>query len=96
VAAIRDVEAVDFGEIDRVRIAEDFGGFRGFLVPDIADALEEQQRQDIRFPVRAVNGTAAEDLGAIPEVGFEFLKGKGHFKPLTVFCIYNPFKIRFR
>jgi len=30
--------------------------------------FEKQQRQDVRLPVRPVDGTAAEDFGAVPEV----------------------------
>ena len=68
VAALRDVEAVHLGEVDRIGVTEERRGVSRLLVPDVGDALEEQQRQDVRLPVGAVHGTAAEDLGAFPEM----------------------------
>ncbi len=73
VAALRDDEAVDFGEVDRVDVAEELCGLRRLLVPDVADPLEEQQRQDVRLPVRPVHSATAQDLGAVPEVRFELV-----------------------
>ena len=68
-AALGDVEAVDLGEVDWVDVAVQLGGLRRLLVPDVADALEEEQRQDVRLPVRAIDGAAAQDLGAVPRAG---------------------------
>ena len=73
VAALGHVEAVNLGEVDRVNVAEELCGLRRLLVPDVADPLEEEQRQDVRLPVRAVDGAAAQDLGAVPEVRLEAL-----------------------
>ena len=67
-AALRDVEAVDLGEVDRIGVAEERRRFGRLLVPDVGDPLEEEQRQDVRLPVGAIDGAAAEDLGAVPEV----------------------------
>ena len=78
VAALGDDEAVDLGEVDRVGVAEELGRLGRLLVPDVADPLEEQQRQDVRLPVRAVDGAAAQDLGAVPEVRLEFVRGQRH------------------
>ncbi len=47
-----------------------------FLVPDIADALEEEQRQDIALPVGAVDGAAAQDVGGLPQMRFQFGQGQ--------------------
>ena len=41
------------------------GGY--LFVINIADALEEERREDISFEVGSVNG-AAQDVGGLPEV----------------------------
>ena len=38
-----------------------------FFIPDIADPLEEQQRQDVALPVSAIDGGATKDVGGFPE-----------------------------
>jgi hypothetical protein len=43
-------------------------GLRGLFVPDVRDALEEEKRKDVGLPVGAVDGAAAQNLGAFPEV----------------------------
>ncbi|HEX4566459.1 MAG TPA: hypothetical protein VH138_07485, partial [Vicinamibacterales bacterium] len=63
-----DVEAVHLGEVDRISVAEFRGRFGGLFVPHVGDALEEQQWEDVRLPVRPIDGAPAEDLGAVPEV----------------------------
>ncbi len=78
VAALGNVEAVDLGEVDRVDVAEQLGRLGRLLVPDVADPLEEEQRQDVRLPVRAIDGAAAQDLGAVPEVRLEFRQRQRH------------------
>ena len=80
VAAVRDVEAVDLGKVNWVNVTEELGGLGRLLVPDVADAFEEKQWQDVRLPVGAIDGAAAQDLGAVPKVGLEVLKGQGHFR----------------
>jgi hypothetical protein len=37
-------ETVHLGEVDRVDVTEEGGCLGGLLIPDIADALEEEQR----------------------------------------------------
>ena len=52
----------------------------GFLIEDIAEPLEEQQREDELFVVPSINRPPQEHGGA-PEVGFELLLGDaGHAK----------------
>ena len=70
-AAFGDDEAVDLREVDRIDVTEQLGSLGCLLVPDVADALEEEQRKDVRLPVGAVDGTAAQNLGAVPEVGLQ-------------------------
>tara|TARA_B100001057_G_scaffold438971_1_gene471818 strand:- start:506 stop:670 length:165 start_codon:yes stop_codon:yes gene_type:complete len=41
------------------------------FIPDIADPLEEQQRQDIALPVGPIDRRATQDVGGFPEVGLE-------------------------
>jgi hypothetical protein len=71
VAAFGNTEAVHLREVDRGDVAEQAGCFGGLLVPDVADPLEEQKRQDVRLPVRPIHGATAQDLGAVPEVRLE-------------------------
>ena len=71
VAALGDLEAVDLGEERRVGIAVDLGGLGGLLVPDVADPLEEEQREDVALPVGAIDRGAAQDVGGFPEGGLE-------------------------
>lgn len=68
VAALRDDEAVNLWEVDRLGVPEERRGSCRLLVPDIRNALEEQQRQDVRLPVGTIHGAAAEDLGAFPQM----------------------------
>jgi hypothetical protein len=78
VTAVGNAEAVNLREVDWIDVTEERGGLGGLLVPDIADALEEEQRQDVGLPVGAVDGAAAQDLGAVPEVGLQLLEGQGY------------------
>jgi hypothetical protein len=60
----RDLKAVLVGEVLTV-----LGEHRVVLfVPDIADAFEEQQRQDVGLPVGAIDRTASKDVCCFPEV----------------------------
>ena len=63
----------EVGEID---VAVDLPGLGGFLVPNIADPLEEQQWEDVALPVGPVDSAAAENLGASPQLGLQVLQGK--------------------
>ena len=52
-------------------VAAGFGqGGLIFLVMDIRDAFEEQQREDVGLEVGGID-RAAQDVGGFPEVGFE-------------------------
>jgi hypothetical protein len=67
VAALGHLEAVLVGEVLAV-----LGEHRGvLLVPDVADAFEEEQRQDVGLPVGAIDRAAAQDVRGLPEVGLE-------------------------
>ena len=69
--AFRNLEAVVFGELGIGQVA---AGFREgrliLLVPDIRDALEEQQREDELLVVAGVDEAAQQDGGA-PEIQFD-------------------------
>jgi hypothetical protein len=54
------------------------------LVPDIANALEEQERQDVTLPVGAVDGAATEDVGGLPEMILQLRKVQLKWQPLLV------------
>jgi hypothetical protein len=74
-APFGNLEAVILGELGIGEIAIGVGqGGLVFLVPDIGDALEEQQREDELLVVAGVDQAAQQD-GGTPEVGFEFLLG---------------------
>jgi hypothetical protein len=76
VAAAGDLKAMLVGEVFTV------GAYcLGVLfIPDVADALEEQQGQDITLPVRAVNRAAAQDISGLPQVGFQLGKREWLFE----------------
>ena len=71
VAAVRHLEPMGLREILELAVAVELAGGGGFFVPDVADALEEEERQDVAHPVGAAEGAAAKDVGGLPEVGFE-------------------------
>ena len=81
VAAVRQREAVQLRKDAQVDVAVRLSGLGRLLVPDVADPLEEQQREDVALPVRPVDGAAAQDLRAVPEVGLQLLqrqRTRGH------------------
>lgn len=41
---------------------------RVLLIPDVADAFEEEQRQDVGLPVGAIDRAAPEDVRGLPEM----------------------------
>src|SRR5207249_1213766 len=84
VAAFGNVESVYLREVDWLGVTEKDCCFSRLLVPDVGDALEEQQREDVRLPVGPVHGAAAEDLGAFPEVRFQVLGHQGSDYQTTV------------
>jgi hypothetical protein len=68
VAIIRNLEAVRLGEPGQFGIAGVGDDLVVLLVPDIADSLEEQQREDVGLEVGRIH-RAAQDVGRLPEVG---------------------------
>ena len=66
-APLRHLEAV----LVRVVLAEVRQHLSVLLVPGVADALEEKQREDVRLPVGTVDRAAAQDVRGLPEVGLE-------------------------
>ena len=59
----------------------------GFFIKDIAEAFEEQEREDERLVVAGING-AAQESGGAPEVGFELLLGDALAHGLA-FCFFT-------
>lgn len=55
------------GEPGQLLVARLIDDLLVFLIPDIADALEEQQREDVGLEVRRIHW-AAQDVGGLPEV----------------------------
>ena len=70
-AAVGHLEPMGLREVLELAVAVELAGGGGLLVPDVADALEEEERQDVAHPVGAAERAAAEDVGGFPEVGFE-------------------------
>jgi hypothetical protein len=83
VAVIRDLEAVRLGKPGQLLgIAGLIDDLLVFLVPDVADALEEQQREDVGLEVGRIH-RAAQDVGGLPEVD-SALQGFGEGQSLHV------------
>ena len=66
-------------------------GRRVFLVIDIRDSLEEEQREDVGLEVGGIH-RAAQDVRGLPEVGFKLAKGSGviglaWFTPVISLCL---------
>ena len=70
-APVGDLEPVLLGQVGVLLVAVRLGERVGaLLVVDVADPLQEQQREDVRLEVRRVDG-AAQDVGGVPEHRFE-------------------------
>ncbi len=69
-AAFGDLEAVLIGKV----LAVGFQHLLVFLIPNVADALEEKDRQDVALPIGTVNRAAAQDVGGFPKMGFQGLQ----------------------
>jgi len=70
VAELGDLEAVRLGEQCQLCVAALLDDLGVFLVPDIADAFEEEQRKDVGLEVSCVH-RAAQDVGGYPKVRFK-------------------------
>jgi hypothetical protein len=70
VAVFGDLEAVRLRKPGQLLVAGLINDLLVLLVPDIADALEEQQRKDVGLEVSRIH-RAAQDIGRFPEVTFE-------------------------
>ena len=57
-------------------------GLVGLVLPLVAEALVEHQRQDVVLVILP-GGLATQDVGRAPEVGFELLLGELHFYSLS-------------
>lgn len=44
-----------------------------FLIIDVGEALEEEQREDVGLEIRRIHGTT-QDIGGLPEVRFKLTK----------------------
>ena len=73
-AVVRYLESMGFGEQGQFGVAGVSDDLFIFLIPDITDALEEQQREDVGLEVGGIY-RAAQDVGGRPQVGFELGKG---------------------
>lgn len=69
-AVFRDLETVRLREPRQLFIASLVDDLLVFLVPDVADSLKEQQREDVGLEVGGIH-RAAQDVGGFPEMGFE-------------------------
>ena len=78
VTTVWHLEAVLVGEVLAV-LPQHRGAF---FVPRIADAFEEEQRQDVRLPVSAIDGAAAENVGGFPKVRLELGERNGERRRL--------------
>ncbi len=76
VAVLWDLKAVRLRKPGQLLVAGLIDDLLVFLVPDIADALEEQQREDVGLEVSRIH-RAAQDVGGFPEVAFELTQGYG-------------------
>ena len=43
------------------------------FIPDIADPLEEEQRQDVALPVGPIDRRATQDVGSFPKLGLDIV-----------------------
>ncbi|MNJ38948.1 hypothetical protein D3C77_338080 [compost metagenome] len=56
------------------RIAPFLSDFATLVIPDVANTLEEQQREDVGLEISCIYRTA-QDVRGLPEVAFELTKG---------------------
>lgn len=73
-AVLRNLEAVRLWKPGELFIAGLVDDVLVFLVPDIAYALKEEQREDVGLEVSRIH-RAAQDVGGFPEVTFELAEG---------------------
>ena len=72
----RDLETMRLGEQGQLGIAGFIDNLGVFLVPDVTNPLEEQQREDVGLEVSRIH-RAAQDVGGFPEVGFKLAERYG-------------------
>ena len=89
VAVIRDLKAMRLGEEGQFGIAGLIDDLGVFLVPDIADPLEEQEREDVGLEVSRIH-RAAQDVGGLPEVAFELTEIDWSFLHQVVLFMLGP------
>ena len=78
VAVLRELKAVRFRKPRQLFVTCFIDDLLVFLIPDIADALEEQQRKDVGLEVGRVH-RATQDVGGFPEVTFKLIEGDSLF-----------------
>ncbi|MNR15752.1 hypothetical protein D3C85_1323080 [compost metagenome] len=58
----------------QLRIAAFFNDFASFVIPNVANALEKQQRENVSFEVSRIHRTA-QNVGGCPQMAFELAEG---------------------
>lgn len=66
-----------FGELLALLALEYRNGLVGLVLPLVAKAFVEHQRQDVILVILA-GSLATQDVGGAPQVGFELLLGQSH------------------
>lgn len=69
VAVLGDLESMRLRKPGQLLVTGFVNDLLVFLVPNVADALEEQQWEDVGLEVGRIHGPA-QDVGRFPEVGF--------------------------
>lgn len=69
----RNLEGVSLRKVGQRSIAGHFDKLLDLLVIDVADPLEEQQREDVRLEGRSVD-RPTEDVGRFPQVTLQLLQ----------------------
>ena len=82
-AAVGDLEAVGLREQSQLSIARVCDDLLTFVVPDIADAFEEQQREYVGLEVSGIH-RAAQDVRRLPKMGFELIE----FNATINYCVH--------
>src|SRR5688572_3916385 len=75
---LRHLESMYFRKERRICISEGRGRVCRLFVPNIADALEEKQGQNVALPVGAIDGRSAKSIRSIPKGRFQvFVRHRG-------------------
>lgn len=74
VAVLRNLEAVRLGKQGQLRIAALLNNFATFVIPYVANTLEEKQWENVGLEVSGIY-RATQDIGGLPEMAFELGEG---------------------